>query len=101
MSYEPAPPAGSYGQTPPQNYLVWAILTTVLCCLPFGIVSIVFSTQVNSKFMAGDLAGAQVSAQKAKTWAIVAAVSGLVASIIYVILMFTVLASGTLTETTY
>ena len=27
----------------PDNYLVWAILTTILCCLPFGVVSIVFA----------------------------------------------------------
>lgn len=34
---------------PPDNNLVWAILSTVLCCLPLGIVAIIKSTQVNSK----------------------------------------------------
>ena len=27
---------------PPPNYLVWAILSTLFCCLPLGIASIVF-----------------------------------------------------------
>ena len=30
---------------PPDNNLVWAILCTVLCCLPLGIVSIIKSTK--------------------------------------------------------
>ncbi len=56
-------------QTPPPNYLVWGILTTILCCLPFGIVSIVYAAQVNSKWMAGDYDGAQSSSRNAKIWA--------------------------------
>ena len=51
------------------NYLVQAILVTVFCCLPFGIVSIVFAAQVNGKLGAGDYAGAADSSNKAKTWA--------------------------------
>ena len=36
------------------NYLVQAILTTIFCCLPFGIVAIVFAAQVNGK-LAGEI----------------------------------------------
>jgi hypothetical protein len=61
------------GSKPP-SYLVWAILTTLLCCLPFGIASIVFAAQVDSKYNAGDLAGSQRASDAAKRWAIVAAV---------------------------
>ncbi|WP_088281418.1 CD225/dispanin family protein [Kineosporia sp. A_224] len=59
------PPAGP----PPDNYLVWAILSTVLCCLPLGIVSIVYAAQVNDKWLRGDVAGATESARKAKQFA--------------------------------
>src|SRR5438128_1439779 len=31
------------------NYLVQSILCTLFCCLPFGIVAIVYAAQVNSK----------------------------------------------------
>jgi len=56
-------------QAPPPNYLVWAIVTTVLCCLPFGIVSIVYAAQVNSKWQMGDFEGAKLSSKNAKLWA--------------------------------
>lgn len=86
--YPAAPPyQGGFGPTPPPNYLVWAILTTVLCCLPLGIASIVFSSQVNSKFAQGDYAGAQASSNKAKQFAIWGAVVGLVVAVIYVALI--------------
>lgn len=31
-------------QFPPNNHLALAIITTILCCLPAGIVSIVYAT---------------------------------------------------------
>jgi len=86
----PPPPYGASGVpglqgTPPPNYLVWAILTTIFCCLPLGIVSIVFSTQVNSKWALGDVGGAQDASVKAKrfaiwsaiAWAVIAVLSGI------------------------
>ena len=69
--------------TAPPNYLVWAILSTVLCCLPLGIASIVFSTQVNGKWAVGDAGGAQVASRKAKSFAIWAAVIGLIVDVVY------------------
>ena len=56
------------GATAPQSYLVFAILATVLCCLPAGIPAIVYAAQVNSKLQLGDLAGAQVASNNAKLW---------------------------------
>ena len=55
------------GATVP-NYLVFAILSTVLCCLPTGIPAIVFAAQVNGKLQAGDIAGAQAASKNAKMW---------------------------------
>lgn len=58
---------------------MWAILTTLFCCLPFGIVSIVFAAQVDGEFDgeydSGDSAGAVASSKSAKTWAIAAVAS--------------------------
>ncbi|WP_018657782.1 CD225/dispanin family protein [Actinomadura flavalba] len=84
----PPPPQGGAGvpqSAPPPNYLVWAIVTTVLCCLPAGIASIVFATQVNSKWQAGDQAGALKASKNAKTWAIVSGVLGIIAIIFAII----------------
>ena len=57
------------------NHLVWAILTTLFCCLPLGIVSIVYAAQVDGKRAAGDLPGAWEASRKAKLWAIWSAVA--------------------------
>ncbi|HEV2402337.1 MAG TPA: CD225/dispanin family protein [Candidatus Sulfotelmatobacter sp.] len=58
------PPAG----TTVPNYLVFAILTTVLCCIPAGIPAIIYAAQVNGKLLAGDYAGAQAASKNAKIW---------------------------------
>ena len=59
------------GGPPPYvpNHLVWAILVTIFCCLPFGIVSIVYAAQVNGMVAAGNIDGARQASQNAKTWA--------------------------------
>ena len=84
------PPPGNYGGpggTPPPNHLVWAILSTLFCCLPLGIASIVFAAQVNSKYAAGDLVGAQDSSEKARKFALWATIAGVVIAVLYIILI--------------
>jgi len=51
------------------NYLAQSILVTLFCCVPFGIVAIVYSAQVNGKVQAGDIQGAMASSGKARMWA--------------------------------
>lgn len=76
------PPGGRPpGATTVPNYLVFAILTTLLCCLPAGVVAIVYAAQVNGKEASGDYAGAVDSSNKAKLWCIISAVVGLLAII--------------------
>lgn len=76
-------------QMPPQpdNYLVWAILVTVLCCLPLGVASIIYSVKVGSLYAQGDYNGAVDASQKAKKFAMIGGIGGLVFIIIYVIFM--------------
>lgn len=70
------PPAP--GAPPPGNNLVLGILATVVsvmfCCLPHGLISLIFALQVNSKATAGDMSGALSAAKQAKTWGIVSLV---------------------------
>jgi len=46
---------------------VQAILVTLCCCLPVGIVSIIYATQVNTKRDAGDVAGALEASENARS----------------------------------
>lgn len=68
-------------QTPPPNYLVFAILTTLFCCQILGIVSIVFAAQVNSRWNSGDIQGALDASKNAKLWAWIALGSGVIIAI--------------------
>ena len=79
---------GAAGQPPPNN-LVMAILS-IFCCWPLGIAAIVFAAQVNGKWAQGDAAGAQASADKAKQFAMIAIIGGIVLTVLY-ILFFVVL----------
>lgn len=71
----------------PPNYLVWSILVTLFCCLPGGIVAIIYSTQVSSRFQQGDYAGANESSRNARKWVIISAVSAAVILAIYAIVI--------------
>ena len=81
-----APPFATTGQPRPDvpNHLVPAILCTIFCCMPFGIVAIIFAAQVSSKLQAGDVQGAKETAAKAKAWCWVAVLSWLLLAIPWV-----------------
>jgi hypothetical protein len=68
------------------TYLPQAILTTLFCCLPFGIVAIVYAAQVNSKLAAGDYEGAMQASKSAKTWCWVSFGCGLAVVVLYILL---------------
>jgi len=77
-----------------QNYLVFAILVTVFCCLPAGIPAIVYAAQVNGKLQVGDYAGAQQASKNAKTWCFVSLGVGLGGILIYILLITLGVLSG-------
>lgn len=71
----------------PGNHMVWAILCTLFCCVPMGIYSIYCAAQVDSCYNRREYADAQKYANKAKQWAIVSAILGIVFGFIYAIFM--------------
>ena len=89
----PAQQSGWPSGPQPDNYLVWAILTTIFCCLPAGIVSIVYSSKVSGLWMQGQYAEAQAAANNAKRWAIIsAAIVGvlIVCYLLFMLVMFVI-----------
>lgn len=71
----------------PKNYLVESILVTLFCCLPFGIAGIVNAANVNSKYDAGDVAGAHAASAAAKKWMKIGLICGIVVAVIYGLMM--------------
>ena len=74
----------------PKNWLVESILVTILCCLPFGIVGIVNAAKVNSLYDQGKYDESIRSSANAKRWTMF----GLIAGIIYLILVIVMVSMG-------
>lgn len=72
----------------PSTYLVLSIIVTILCCLPFGIIGIIYASKVDSCWNAGNFDEARENSRKAKTWALVGLVLGFVTYLIYILLIF-------------
>lgn len=65
--------ADGYLPVKPSSYLVLSIICTILCCLPAGIVAIVYSCKVNSLWDSGEYAKATAASRNALTWILVSA----------------------------
>ncbi len=74
-------------QVKPDNFLPWAIISTILCCLPFGIVAIVYASQVDGYWFAGNYDAARRSARNARTWTWVSVGVAAVCWLIYLIVV--------------
>jgi len=92
QTYTPPPPASRF-ETPAQpavqqipNYLWQSIVVTLCCCLPLGIVAIVFASQVNDKLRRGDIAGAMAASKNAKLFCLIALALGVVAMLVYALM---------------
>ena len=70
----------------PGNNMVLAVLSTLFCCLPLGIVAIIYASKVDNLYLAGDYAGALSASKTARNWAIAGAVGAIVISIIYLLI---------------
>ncbi len=67
------------------NYLPQAILVTLFCCLPIGIMAILKANEVNSRLQVGDYEGAIIASQNAKKYCWWSFWGGLIFGIIYIL----------------
>lgn len=110
MATEASPPPNPYAsspQTTPQskvtvpNYLVWAIIVTIIatltsmfscCCLPLGlpsgIAAIVYAMRVNKFLETGEVSSAEQASRNAKLWTWVTTVLAVIFTL-WVIAAFT------------
>ncbi|MCY4367666.1 MAG: CD225/dispanin family protein [Chloroflexi bacterium] len=92
---EPQPVQPGYGSAVNiPNYLVQAILVTIFCCLPAGVVAIVFAAQVNGKVAEGNLPEARRLSRNARIWCWVSFGVGLAIGIIYAAVIIAAIIAG-------
>ena len=76
---QPQMPQQPVGTEPcPPTNLVWAIITTVLCCIPTGIVAIVYALKVTNKYREGDIEGAKKASETGAWWCIASIILGII-----------------------
>lgn len=70
----------------PPTYMTWSIVATVLCCLPIGVVGIIFASKVTTAWRMGDFRKAEKYSEWTQ-WCIILSISlGLLMSPIQMIL---------------
>ncbi len=85
---QPFRPTQAPQQEPmPTTYLIWSVLSTVFCCFIPGIVAIIFSSQVSTRYFSGDIEGAKRASNRAQTWIIVSFVLGVLSATLYLPIM--------------
>lgn len=62
---------------PPTN-MVWAVLATIFCCIPLGIVGIIYANKVSKCYLTGDLEGAKKASETGAWWIIAAITIGVI-----------------------
>lgn len=67
----------------PNNNLAWSLVTLLACCMPIGIVSLVYSMKVDTLYFQGQYKEAQEKADLAKKWAIGGIIGGFVFIFLY------------------
>lgn len=70
--------AGPSNEQMPPTYLAWAIVAMLFCCLITGIITLVYSFRVSSRYAMGDYEGARRASNLAETWLIITIVCGLI-----------------------
>jgi len=77
----------------PDSNMVWAILTTIFCCLPTGIYAIILASKVDGLYYAGRYDEAKEASNGAKKWSFIGCVLAIIGFLLYVI-FFILMAAG-------
>ncbi|XP_041465869.1 proline rich transmembrane protein 1B-like [Lytechinus variegatus] len=62
----------------PKDYFGFALFVTICCCLPFGVVGLVKSSEVKSRAAVGDYTGATISSSEARRWSWTGCITGVI-----------------------
>nr|ABB84832.1 conserved bacterial hypothetical protein [uncultured delta proteobacterium DeepAnt-1F12] len=81
----PVAPSEPGGPMPP-NYMVQAILATLFCCMPVGIVAIIKSSAVATAYNSQGYQAALTASEEAKKWVNIAVLGAFLVGALYFLL---------------
>jgi len=65
--------------------MLFAVLVTIFCFLPTGIIAIINASQVNNRLAIGDMAGAKLASKNAQMWCLISLGIGLFGGLMFVL----------------
>ena len=83
----------------PDNHMALAIVTTVCCCLPLGIVAILKANNVNTLYALGQYDAAVNASEEANKWSYIGIGLAVVGWILYIVFWGGLAVIGGLMET--
>lgn len=69
--------SGQAAEPMPDTYLVWSVVITILFSMIPGIIAIIYSTKVSSRYYQGNIEGAKRASRTAQIWCIVSILLGI------------------------
>ena len=78
-------------QVQPNNYMLFAILTTLFCFIPTGIVALIYASRVDSLWFGQNYGEAYEASRKAKNWCVITACIGALFIIVGIIMWGTMM----------
>ena len=78
-AYAPGSPAPAQApEEMPPTYMVWAVIATLCCCLPTGVVALIYASKVSPLWQRGDYLGSRRASERAGWWVIISFVGGFI-----------------------
>jgi hypothetical protein len=75
-------------RNPPNDHMIFAILTCLFCFWPTSIVALIYSCEVNDRYNAGDHVGAVESSRKAYQWGKISLIIGTISYVMSSVFFF-------------
>ena len=70
----------------PKTWMVESILVTIFCCLPFGIVGIIYAAKMSSLYASSKIEEAEAASKNAGKWTKIGFIVGLIVIVVYTII---------------
>ena len=83
---DPSAPPAPRDREKINTWLIPSVISTMVCCLPLGIVAIIFSSKCNQAVNNGDWQAARRYSRQAKLWFFISTILGGLATVLYVAL---------------
>ncbi|MCM3886233.1 CD225/dispanin family protein [Frankia sp. R82] len=82
---EVGPSGEAEWERPVRTYLWQSLVATLLCCLPTGVIALVYASITQNRLQAGDVPGARQASARARRWCVISMIAFVAVLLTYVV----------------